>query len=400
MTQNISSITFDSKNVIGRGSSSVVYKGRFGQRAVAVKKIDKKNSKLIQSEILLLQKSDEHPNIIRYFVSQEDQQFTYLALELCSFTLKDYVMRNDLKSRISSKTVIEKMFGGLRWLHSLKIVHRDIKPTNVLLMEKPDGELELKISDFGFAKEIEISNSQMSIVPDESVYWKVPEMFQGKYNMKSDVFSMGCLIFYIANNGLISKTNDLVNFLWTESYKQSSDAALIKHLVTIMTNNDQQLRPSFSCLLYHPYFWSNQKILNFLVSFADRIKKNDSLAYTIKNALQQNAEKVIDSSWLTRLEPIVIESLAYRSAHHNYGGSSISELLRALRNKEAHYDEMSGAAKQMYGSLPDGYSNYWTSKFPLLVIYLYIKGQISGLSQEPNFDQYYQHINACANLRM
>ena len=400
MSQSIGSITFDPNEIIGRGTSSVVYRGQFGQRLVAVKRVDKENGKLINSEVSLLQKSDQDPNIIRYFSSEEDHKYTYLALELCSFTLKDYVTQSDLQTRISPKIVTEKMIGGMKWLHSLSIIHRDIKPTNVLLLEKSSGELEVKISDFGFAKQVEVSDSQMSVIPNESVYWKVPEMAQGKYTMKSDVYSMGCLIFYIANNGIISKSNDLINFLWNALSLGTSNGVLLKHLVTVMTVSDPDRRPSFECLSYHPYLWSNQKILNFLVSYADRIKIGDDLSSTIKNNLQENASDVVGSDWLTRLEPIVIQSLAYRSSRHNYDGHSISELLRALRNKEAHYDEMRAAAKQTYGSLPDGYTNYWTSKFPFLVSYIYIKGQKSGLNQDPTFAQYYQQIQNCGNLRV
>lgn len=265
-------------------------------------------------------------------------------------------------------------------------------------MQKESGELELKISDFGFAKEIAISNSQMIVVPDESVYWKIPEMEQGKYSMKSDVYSMGCLIFYIASNGNIPKVNGPIKF--SGNGFKTSDVVMLEHLVTVMTKCDQNQCPSFECLQYHPYLWNNQKILNFLVSFADRIKVGDGLASITKNYLEENNDIVIGSNWLHRLEPTVISSLAYRSAHHNYGGTSVSELLRALRNKEAHYDEMSAAAKQIYGALPDGYTSYWTGKFPYLLIYLYIKGQKSGLNQDPTFAQYYQQNQNCCNLRI
>lgn len=307
--------------------------------------------------------------------------------------------RADLKARIAPKDVAEKMLKGLKWLHSLRIIHRDIKPTNVLLMEKSSGELELKISDFGFAKEVKISSSQISVIPNESVYWEVPEMSKGRYNMKSDVYSMGCLIYYIANAGITRKSNNLIDFSWSSSFRESSDNALIYHLVSVMTKTEPDLRPSTECLLYHPYLWNHQKILNFLVSFADRIKENDSLAYATKSVLQEHANVVIGSNWCARLEPTVISSLAYRSARHNYNEGSLSELLRALRNKEAHYDEMSQAAKQIYGTLPDGFTNYWTSKFPMLLITVYLVGQKSGLNQDPTFSQYYQQIIPCDNLR-
>lgn len=114
MSQTIGSITFDSNEIIGEGTSSVVYRGKFGQRVVAVKRVDKKDAKLNQKEISLLQKSDQDSYIIRYFTSEEDQRYTYIALELCSATLKDFVTRNDLKSKLTQKAVVEKLLGVLK----------------------------------------------------------------------------------------------------------------------------------------------------------------------------------------------------------------------------------------------------------------------------------------------
>lgn len=398
MSQKIGSISFNSKDVIGRGSSSVVYRGKFGTRVVAVKKVEKTKTNLIQKEVKLLQESDQSMNIVRYFTSEEDKDHHYLALEYCHCTLKEYVTRNDLKEIIDSRTIIKQIFNGMKWLHSLSIVHRDIKPTNVLLLQKTQTELVVKISDFGFAKQIEVSDSQMSVVPDESKYWIVPEMKNGRYNMKSDIYSTGCLCYYISKNGVISVKNDLLDFVWDSSFAETSLGVLLRHLLSVMTIKDEVKRPTFDCLLFHPFFWDNQMTLNFLVKTADRIKERDSLANEIKNLLQENADEIIGSDWTNQLERTVIDSLAYRSPRHNYGVYSVGELLRALRNKEAHYDETSPQVKQVFGSLPDGFTAYWTNKFPKLVLHVYTKLAKSSISQHPNFTQYYPKIQTCGNI--
>lgn len=400
MAQNVGAITFNTNQVLGRGSSSIVYRGLFGKREVAVKRVEKKNMKLIDKEISLLEKADRHVNIIRYLHAEEDPQYYYIALELCLCSLKDFVTRNDLKAKISQKTIIEQMISGMKWLHSneLSIIHRDIKPTNVLLMHKID-ELEVKISDFGFAKQLQVPDSQMSVVPDESNYWTVPEMAHGKYTKKSDVYSMGCLMAYLATNGMLPAANDLVKFARGSSNIDTSDGVLLKHLIRVMTRELPEDRPAFECIQHHPYFWDLTKILNFLIQVADRVKFGDGLANVAKQHFQEGVEVVIGSNWCDRLEPIVIMSLAYRSANHNYGTMSISELLRALRNKAAHYDEMPAAAKAVFGPSPDGFSAYWTGKFPFLLLHIYLKVYKSGLYRDANFAQFYPLSQNCDNVR-
>lgn len=397
MLKTIGAITFDSSQVIGKGSSSVVYKGTLGQREIAVKKVEKKLSRLVQREMTQLQMSDGHPNVIRYFLTEEDSDFYYIALELAYCTLREYVSGSVLKSKIPPKKIVADMIEGMKWLHEMSVVHRDIKPTNVLLLKNKVGELEVKISDFGFAKQLEVSDSQMSIAPDGSKYWTVPEMARGRYNLKSDVYSMGCLVFYVMSEGNVSIANEVVNFTWSANSDSTSEGNLVKHLVQSMTMQAPEQRPSFKCLLFHPFFWDSTKTLSFINAVADRVKVGDYQAIQTKSSIQGGCEAVFGDNWETRLEQDVINSLAYRSARHNYGTSSASELLRAIRNKAAHYDEMSYSAKSTYGSMPGGFSDYWTRKFPSLIRHLYVKVAMSGLRSDKNFEAFYPPQEMCNN---
>lgn len=398
MSKSVGAISYNSQDVIGTGATSIVYRGSLGERPVAVKRVEKKLARVVRSEISQLQISDAHKNIIRYFVTEEDADYFYIALELCLYTLKDYATDSLLRNRIAKKKVIEDMIDGMRWIHKMNVVHRDIKPTNVLLFENAIKELELKISDFGISKQMEISDSQMSVVPDGSSYWSVPEMARGRYNFKSDVYSMGCLIYYIIKNGNFSKTNDLIDFDWSSDFENSCDGVLLKHLVKAMTKPNPEERPTFECLQFGPYFWPTQKVLSFILAVADRVKIGDYQANEAKGSIQLGSENVFDTNWETRLEPEVINSLAYRSQRHTYGTSSISELLRAIRNKQAHYDEISSNAKQIYGPIPNGFASYWTEKFPKLLLHIYDKIGSTSLRSDETLAQYYPPGNVCNHL--
>lgn len=390
----IGSISFNPEHPLGKGLSSIVFRGKFGDRDVAVKRVDKSNVKLMEKEIKLLQESDAHPNIIRYFHTEEDDKFFYIALELCLWTLNDYVENKELKSRIAMKQIVDQLFSGITSLHALTIVHRDIKPTNILLMENAQKELVVKISDFGFAKEMKDSDSQMSIADRGSIYWTIPEMAKNKYNAKSDVFSAGRIVHYIAMNGSV----DPKEVTWRPGFNNTPEKVAMKHLVTMMTRENPEQRPPFQCLVQHPFFWENQKIINFLVAAADRLKRgneNDELSMKTKGTLEENSEIVIGRSWYEGLEDSVKRSLGRGRIQKNYNENLICELLRGIRNMTAHYNEQSQESKATFGPMPDGFTNYWIGKFPQLLMHVYITVHKTGLFRDINFSQFYLQNSNC-----
>ncbi|PWS21404.1 hypothetical protein DKP78_23745, partial [Enterococcus faecium] len=77
---------------------------------------------------------DEHPNVIRYFCTERDRQFQYIAIELCAATLQEYVECPDFdRHGLEPVSLLQQAMSGLTHLHSLNIVHRDLKPHNILV---------------------------------------------------------------------------------------------------------------------------------------------------------------------------------------------------------------------------------------------------------------------------
>jgi hypothetical protein len=127
-----------SDEILGYGGhGTMVYKGTLDGRKVAVKRMLKTYHASADREISLLIESDGHPNVVRYFLKEVRGDFVYLALELCDLSLHDMIGSiNTQKAReleVTSscvtpalKSTMLQIASGVRHLHSLRIVHRDL----------------------------------------------------------------------------------------------------------------------------------------------------------------------------------------------------------------------------------------------------------------------------------
>lgn len=148
------------EEVLGYGShGTVVFRGSLNGRPVAVKRMLSQFTRAAEREISLLIQSDGHPNVVRYFLKEQRSDFVYLGLQLCEMSIKDFVMKvkaeeqrkleeqneNEEIKPFSLLTVSDQIRSsllqiakGLAHLHSQRIVHRDIKPHNILCAN-PEG---------------------------------------------------------------------------------------------------------------------------------------------------------------------------------------------------------------------------------------------------------------------
>ena len=191
-------LAYDSKleNCLGQGSSgTAVFPGTFDGRAVAVKRLVKTANSLAEKEIRHLVSSDEHPNVIRYHGKEESPSFFYIALDKFDTSLDQFVEFPDRFPSLVSPTrgydvkdALSQITRGVQHLHSLKLVHRDIKPQNILVRPiksnraLPDGQLTpllFVISDFGLCKPLEDGPDSVFAATRTAAGttgWKAPEL--------------------------------------------------------------------------------------------------------------------------------------------------------------------------------------------------------------------------------
>jgi serine/threonine protein kinase len=118
-------------------------------------------------------------------------------MEFCQGgSLIDIMKKNKHFSEQSVAHIMKQLLSALAYLHSMNIVHRDIKLDNIVaLSEDSDGFISIKIIDFGTATKVSAFRTKGKICGTRS--YMAPEVFQGKVNVKSDVWSSGVFLYLL-----------------------------------------------------------------------------------------------------------------------------------------------------------------------------------------------------------
>ncbi|ESN90088.1 hypothetical protein HELRODRAFT_116619 [Helobdella robusta] len=378
----IEKISYNKNEVLGQGcNGTFVYsRGMFEGRHVAVKRLLNGNVDVANREVALLKESDYHPNVIRYFCMEQDQQFNYIALELCPFTLHDVIeMGLSASCDLDLRDVLKQMLSGIAHLHSLNIVHRDVKPQNVLLScPTPSTKYRAMISDFGLCKKLLPNKNSVSKTTGATGTdgWIAPEMFSTNPKTMTkavDVFSCGCVIHYVLSMGVhpfgdaINRQANIMKTSFNFDSLTGEDRETAKNLIKSMIDQTPEKRPTISQTLKHPLFWSKYRQLSFFEEVSDRLeKKPDDDIYVIR--LESNGMKVVHFDWTKKISS---DFIADMRKFRTYKRHSVRDLLRVIRNKKHHYRDLSAELKESIGSIPDGYVSYFTSRFPLLLMHTY-----------------------------
>ena len=171
-----------------------------------------------------------------------------ILFEYCEKNLEDIIQCEKLSNE-KTVFIIYQIAEGMRFAHSKKIIHRNLKPTNILFTEKTN-EFTVKITDFGTPDLLSIEE-QLSSCISISQKFMAPELFdeEKNYTEKVDVYSFGVLVYYILSEGKLPKIK-LLDFLSGKKPQIPSNfTPLAKELINACWSFQPENRPSFIDIL-------------------------------------------------------------------------------------------------------------------------------------------------------
>ncbi|KAJ8761600.1 hypothetical protein K2173_004376 [Erythroxylum novogranatense] len=219
---------FSDNNKLGAGGFGEVYKGRLPNREeIAVKRLSRSSGQGVEefkNEVILVAKL-QHRNLVRLLGFCLEGEEKILVYEFVPNKSLDYFLFDPEKQGLLDWSRRYKIIGGIArgilYLHEdsrLRIIHRDLKASNILL----DGEMNPKISDFGMARIFGVDQTQGSTNRIVGTYgYMSPEYaMHGQFSVKSDAYSFGVLVLEIISgrkNSSFYQTDgaaDIVSYVW------------------------------------------------------------------------------------------------------------------------------------------------------------------------------------------
>ncbi|KAH6799831.1 Endoribonuclease/protein kinase IRE1-like protein [Perilla frutescens var. hirtella] len=326
------------RKLIARGScGTVVVEGNYDNRPAAVKRLVQTHHDVAMKEIKNLIESDHHPNIVRYYGVEREEDFIYICLERCTCSLFDLITYCSWSNRVptsdrsrkpppsincsdmefmSSLETNEKLqlcsngyptklllklmreiVCGLAHLHDLKFIHGDLKPQNILI-SKDKSLLTAKLSDMGMSKKLDGDMSSLSNYGHGSSGWRAPEQLSNeRVTRATDEFNLGLLIYFCLTGGQHPFGESIEREV--NVWKAKKDMFKINHipeathLISRLLSHDPKMRPKAAEVKQHPFFWSLETRLSFFRDVSDRVelkaRKNTS---SLRKALEMRGKNI------------------------------------------------------------------------------------------------------------
>ena len=187
-----------------------------------------------------------HPNIVKTFgIFRSDQKRPpSILLEFCPTNLERWV-KDGKHRKVEIVFFVYEVVEGMKYVHSQKVIHRNLKPTNILIGS--DGHI--KISDFGISKLMSVEDQSMTGGVGTQRFMAPEILNQEEYNEKVDVYSFGVVLFFILSGGEFPKITVVQVGTGKKAKIPASISPISRELMNKCWNFDPKDRPSFKTIL-------------------------------------------------------------------------------------------------------------------------------------------------------
>ena len=215
------------------------------------------------------------------------------------------------------------------------------------------------------------SIASLSVVYTPEYGDSMPMMSAKSSQQTVDVFSLGCVFHYVLAGGehpfgkWYEREANIINAKVDLSPLRGVPDAL--DLVSRMVEHNPERRPSAGQVSQHPFFWTSQRRLEFLVDFSDRLEHEQPDSPLVL-AVEGNAAAVVGRSWDRKLHRELLDDIG---KYRKYDSASVRDCLRLIRNKRHHFNELAGPVKAIMSPLPMGFMLYFENRFPKLLMHCF-----------------------------
>eukprot|EP00919_Chromeraceae_sp_WS-2016_P028847 GHVR01068347.1.p1 GENE.GHVR01068347.1~~GHVR01068347.1.p1 ORF type:complete len:585 (-),score=119.13 GHVR01068347.1:84-1838(-) len=250
----------------------------------------------IEAEIRIMKELD-HPGVVKIFEVYDDRHNMYMIMEYLSggellHRLSQAHDRNEKLSEAYAASVMHQVFGSLAYIHKKKIIHKDLKPENLMFVDTSEGA-QMKLIDFGLSEMFSDSSETSRKAAGTALYMS-PEVYSRKFNFKCDVWSAGVILYILLTSRLPymgKSVEEVKQKVLHEKMPLERDcrAAGVSEcgmdILKMILVKDMKNRPTAEQCLSHPWFNSSLDQKSSMIT----TEMGESLKVYMKQSALKNA---------------------------------------------------------------------------------------------------------------
>ncbi|NCF35101.1 MAG: CHASE2 domain-containing protein [Gammaproteobacteria bacterium] len=228
---------YEVEKELGKGSMGIVYLGKDPKisRVVAIKTLalaqEFDADELEEVKQRFFREAEtagrlNHPNIVTIYDAGEEHDLAYIAMEfLQGHDLARYCKPDNLLKMRLVLSIVARAAEGLDYAHRQNVVHRDVKPANI--MYEPESDT-VKITDFGIARITDSSKTKTGTVLGTPSYMSPEQLAGKKVDGRSDLFSLGVMLYQMLSGSLPFKADSMASLMFKITNEEAADVRTLR----------------------------------------------------------------------------------------------------------------------------------------------------------------------------